>query len=49
MSSNDGAYPLSPGFEVLERIRKTDCPEYFSETAGLISQGEQGQNMNQQF
>jgi len=37
--SNDGPYPLSPGFEPLEKIRKTECPEFFSQTAGLISQG----------
>jgi hypothetical protein len=30
---------MSPAFEPLERVRKTDCPEFFSETAGLLSQG----------
>jgi hypothetical protein len=32
---------MSPAFEPLERVRKTDCPEFFSETAGLLSQGKQ--------
>jgi len=30
---------MSPAFEPLERVRKTDCPEFFAETAGLLSQG----------
>lgn len=39
--SKDGATPISPGFEPLERVRRTDCPEFFPETAGLLSQGEE--------
>ena len=39
--NNDGSLPIIPGFNQLAEFRRTEFPEYFSETTGLISEGEE--------
>lgn len=38
--SLDGPMPILPGFHALERMRREELPDVFTDTTGLISQGE---------
>ena len=39
--NNEGSQPILPGFHQLAEFRRSEFPEYFSETTGLVSQGEE--------
>ena len=45
--NNEGSQPIIPGFHQLAEFRRTELPTYFSETTGLVSEGEEWSNFRQ--
>jgi len=47
LMNNEGSHPIIPGFQQLAEFRRTELPTFFSETTGLVSQGEEWASFRQ--